>query len=256
MRTKHVVLAALFLFTATAASALTERRVQKTLNLDPTGRLSVNTHNGSITINTWNRASVEIEARIDPGESDYQEDVDAVEVRISGGGSSVRIETNYDKVPYRTSSWWFGGNNRTLPPVHYTISAPATAVVDIDDHNASVRVTGLSGDLKVSSHNGRVDIENHSGGADITAHNGAIRLEYARFAKAAEIETHNGSIDVRLPSDARFNVDARGHHLGVDSDFPVTTREYGRDAYTGNVNGGGALLRISTHNGSVRLRRS
>ncbi|MBV9071793.1 MAG: hypothetical protein JO231_23995, partial [Acidobacteria bacterium] len=156
MRTKHVVLAALLLFITTAASALTERRVHQTLNLDPTGRFSLNTHNGSITINTWNRPSVEIDARIDPGESDHQEDVDAVDVRISGGGSSVRVETNYDKVPYRSSSWWFGGNNRTLPPVHYTISVPASAVVDIDDHNATVRVSGLAGDLRVSSHNGRV----------------------------------------------------------------------------------------------------
>jgi hypothetical protein len=253
----RIKLALALLLVATSASALTERHVHQTLNLDPNGRFSLDTHNGSVTITTWNQAKVDIDARIEAGDSDaLQEDIDATEIRISGGGSSVDVQSNYDRIGWRHSGWIFGGESRSLPPVHYTISVPATAMVRIEDHNASVRVTGLQGDLRVNGHNGSIEVANHSGAANITAHNGDVHLEFARFSKPTQIETHNGTIDIKVPSDARFELDASGHHLGVDSDLPITVRETNRDSYRGNVNGGGALLKIETHNGSVRLRRS
>lgn len=256
MRTKHVLLlsALLSLFATVAFAA--DRRVHQTVNLDQNGRFELVAHNGSITVTTWNQPRVEIDARIEPGEWGYEEDVDKVDIRISGSGRSVRVETNYDKVGYHTSGWLFVSSNRSLPPVHYTISLPAGAAVDIEEHNASVRVSGLTADVRVSGHNGRIDVLDHAGAADITAHNGDIRVAFTRFGKASEIETHNGSIEVRMPGDSRFDIDASGHHMGVDSDFPVVAKSLSRGTYVGNVNGGGTPLRISTHNGSVRLRRS
>ena len=245
--------AAVLLFAATASA---DRRVHQTVNLDPTGTFSLDMHNGSVTITTWNQPRVEIDAVVEPGRYGYEEDVDKVEIRISGSGRSVRVVTNYDAVGYHKSGWLFGDNNRVLPPVRYTISLPASASVDIEDHNATVRVAGLNGDLRVTAHNGSVDVDNHAGSVDLTAHNANVTVEFARFAKPASLETHNGSIDVRLPRDSRFNLDASGHRLGVDSDFPVVARHLDRSSYVGEVNGGGSRLRIETHNGSVRLRRS
>ena len=256
MRTMNVVLAgASVLLLATAASAA-DRRVHETANLDPSGRFSLVMHNGTVTVTPSNQSRVTIDATIEPGEIGYDEDVDKVDIRVSGSGSSVHVDTNYDRVGYHRTGWLFAGDQRVLPPVHYTISLPSTASLEIEDHNATVRVTGMSGDVRISAHNGRIEANELGGAADITAHNADVRVGFTRFGKASEIETHNGSIDVRLPSDARFDIDARGHHLGVDSDFPVVARDLDRDTYVGNVNGGGARLRISTHNGSVRLRKS
>jgi opacity protein-like surface antigen len=255
MRKQNALLAGLaMLLLATAASAA-DRRVQQTVNLNPNGRFSLVTHNGSVTVSTWNQPRVQIDAVIEPGPSGYDEDVAKVDIRISGSGSSVDVVTDFDRVGYH-STGWFLGTNRVLPYVHYTISLPATASVEIEDHNATVRVARLTGDLRVSAHNGRIEISEHAGATDITAHNADVRVEFARFAKEAEVETHNGAIELRLPSEARFNLDARGHHLGVDSDFPVVARQLDRNSYVGEINGGGTRLRISTHNGSVRLRRS
>ncbi len=255
MRTKNAgLILAMFLFTGSAL-AVTDRNVHQVLNLSNSGRLTLVTHNGSVTITTWNQPKIDIAARIEQGDSDYPEDVQNVDVRISGTGSSVRVETNYDAIPWRRIGW-FAGNERTLPPVHYTISLPATASVEIEDHNAVVRLTGLQGDVRVSAHNGRIVVVDHAGSATINAHNAEVEVGFSRFARPSEIETHNGTIDVRLPRDARFNVNASGHHIGVDSDFPVVARQLSRDSYVGGVNGGGPELRISTHNGSLRLRRS
>lgn len=255
MRTAAFV-SAIALLCVTAATAATDARLRRTtLAFAPNGRLSLTTHNGSVTVTTWNQPRIDVQARIEPGDSDHPEDVDNVDVRVTGSGSSVRVETNYDKIPWR-SSWFFGGTSRTLPPVHYTIALPPGATVDIEDHNATVRVAGVQGDVRVNAHNGAIDLNGVGGGVDIDAHNADVRITYSRFARPAQIETHNGGIDIRLPSDARFNLNASGHHIDLDSDFPVVARQLDRDSYIGNVNGGGPELRLSTHNGALRLKRS
>ena len=253
MRVRHAVLTFALLLIATTLSAR-ERRIQKTVDLNANGAVSIDTHNGSITVTTWSSPRVQIDARIEPGDSDYPEDVDKTEVRITGGGSSVRIESDYTAVGSHVTGWF--NVNRTLPLIHYTISMPATASLDIDDHNATVRVTGLRGDLNIDTHNGAVDVDNHAGRLDVDAHNARVRVGFADFAKAASIETHNGAVELRLPNSARFHVNASGHNMGVDSDFPTVTKRMSRGTYIGDVNGGGAEIRFTTHNGSLRLRRS
>ena len=241
------------LLCSTVASAA-DRRVHRAVDLNANGHLSLVTHNGTISITTWNQPRVDIDARIEPAQFSSNDDVDKVEVRVSGSGSDVRIETNYDAIPERHN--WFGGTNRELPPVHYTISVPATASIDIADHNAEVRVAGVQGDVRVNAHNGSIDLSQIGGATSISAHNADVRVAFSRFARSSEIETHNGEIDIRMPAAARFNVNAHGHHLDVNSDFPVVASQLGRDEYVGNVNGGGPELRLTTHNGSVRLKRS
>lgn len=139
--------------------------------------------------------------------------------------------------------------------MRYTIKIPATARLEIEDHNSDVRVTGLRGDAWIRSHNGPVELTDFAGGATVETHNGDVTVAFSRFDKPSSFETHNGSTEIRLPPDARFHVDADGHHLGFDSDFGVSPHRLESGRYTGDVNGGGPELRFSTHNGSLRLRK-
>ena len=92
--------------------------------------------------------------------------------------------------------------------------------------------------------------------AEIETHNGDVRVSYRNFARRSTFETHNGGIEIRLPAGSRFHVNASGHHMDVDSDFPTTVTKAPREGrFVGDVNGGGPELRVSTHNGSLRLRK-
>jgi len=235
-----------------ALAAASEKRVHKTVPLDSGGILSINTHNGSITVTTWNEASADIDAVIEPGDMAYAEDVQKTEIRISGSPSSVRVESDYSAVPGHVS--WFGVSHSN-PPVRYTIKMPATARLEIDDHNARVRITGLRGDAEVHSHNGSIELADFSGAANIETHNGDVRVAYTRFEKGSSFQTHNGTLDIRLPAAARFHLNADGHHLGFDSEFPLLAQRMREGRYVGDVNGGGPELRFSTHNGSLRLKK-
>jgi hypothetical protein len=240
----------LMLFIAATASA-SDKVIHKTAVLDANGRLSIDTHNGSVTVTTWDRPSVDIQARVIDEAMVSDADIKATDVRVSGSGSSVHIETDYSALGWGVGLW--EGNR---PRVQYTIAMPAGAALKVTTHNASTRVTGLRSDVDVESHNGSIDIADHQGAATIDTHNGHVRIAFNRFGRNSRISTHNGPIDVRIPGGSQFHFDADGHHLRFDSDFAATTRSIDRDRFVGDVNGGGPELRVTTHNGSVRLHRS
>ena len=247
---RRLVLAAVLI--AIAPLALADRNIHKALPLATNGHVVVDTHNGSVTITTWNQPTIDIDARIESTSWTRDEDVQKTNVKISGSGDAVRIESDYDAVPSR---YVLFGTTRELPPIRYTISMPATARLEISGHNARVRVSGLRSDVNVDSHNGAVELTDLDGAASIETHNGDISIGFTRFAKASRLETHNGAVEVRVPADARLHVDASGHHLSVDSELGVATTRMSESHYSGDVNGGGPELRFEAHNGTLKLKK-
>lgn len=251
MRNRTLVLSFVLLIATAGAAFAQEKKIHKSVPLDPGGQLSIDSHNGSITVTTWNRPTVEIDARIVATGDATADDLAATDVKISGSGNRVSVETDYASLAAH-----FFGMNYSQPPVHFTISMPATASLRISTHDARVDVRGLHADLHVDDHNGPVHVDAHEGAVDIETHNGSVDVVFARFNKQSSVETHNGSIEIRMPAAAGFRIDADGHRLGFDSDFPVVMKGVDRDHIAGNINGGGPALRLSTHNGSVRLHKS
>jgi hypothetical protein len=250
MRNRGIVFCVVILLATAAVAA--DKRVHQNVALAASGSVSIDTHNGTITVTTWNQPSVDVSARIEQGLFISEDDVNKTEVRVTGSGENVRIESDYSAIMSRFF-WW--GNEHNLPPVHYTLFLPATARLTVDAHNATVRATGLRNDIKVTTHNGDVDLSGLDGAASIETHNGDIHVAFTRLARLSRIETHNGGIDLRIPSRSQFRLDASGHHLGVNSDFPVVMKTLDRSRYVGDVNGGGAELRVTTHRGSVTLKK-
>jgi len=250
MRTFVAAVASLALAASLTAAT---KEVHKVLPLAPNGSVSVDTHNGTIDVTTWNQPSVGIDARIESAPaSSHPEDVDKTDVNIRGGGASVDIVSNYDRVPEH--SMLIFGTSRILPLIRYTIRVPATAQVHIVNHNANTRITGLRGDVRVRTHNGETTLRGLDGAADIETHNGNVDVEFARVTKPSRFDTHNGDVTLSLPADARFSVQSVAHHGDFRSDFAMAQHARG-GVVSGAVNGGGPEIRVSAHNGSLRLRK-
>jgi DUF4097 and DUF4098 domain-containing protein YvlB len=237
-------------------AASLSREVHKTVPLSPTGRLEISTFKGSIAVSVWDRPEAEISARIEPDgdDSDMRRKVERTEVRIETKGDTVRVVSDYDHTLHLFSFF----DTATLPFVRYTIRMPATARLEIEDHKSETTVAGLRSDLRIRTYKGTVRVDGLDGAADVHTHKGEIHVAFARFSKASRFETYKGSIDVRLPKDSKFELDANGGRRGeVESDFAVTSLHRGRhggESVRGPVNGGGPELSFESHKGSFRLR--
>lgn len=122
--------------------------------------------------------------------------------------------------------------------------------------NGAVRARGLRSDLKVTTVNGGVDVHT-SGSAQASTVNGSIsgRLQGTRIGADTRFETVNGSITLELPAGLNAEVHASTVSGRIDSDFPImVTGQVSRRSLRGTIGEGGPELRVSTVNGSIRLR--
>ncbi len=246
-----------FLALACAAAAAQTKHVDRTLPLHSNGSVSIDSHNGSITVDTWDRNEIEIHARVEAGGSSASDRrrFDETNVEIEGSGDSVRIKT---VMPDWNFSWW-GNDSGNSPEVHYTVKAPRTARWTLRDHNSHIELHDLRAALEVSTHNGRLNVTNLAGPLALEMHNGRASVEFAAFTGESHVDTHNAEVELSLPSNSRFNLNVSGHNQSFHSDFSVMTRMsswHGRrdSQIEGPVNGGGPTLRLSSHNGGFRLR--
>jgi len=142
--------------------------------------------------------------------------------------------------------------------VHYTITAPRTARLDIHNHNADTDIRDVNAAVRLATHSGVVRVANLAGPLDLSMHNGWARVEFASFTQDARLATHNGWVELTLPAASKFDLDSRGHHMLVQSDFQLVTRaSYSHRPWenvSGSVNGGGPHLSVVSHNGGLRLR--
>jgi len=247
---------------AAGAQASDIKEVHKTLALDKDGRVSIHTYKGSVTVTTWDRPEVQVDARIEPGgdEREDREKVQWTEARVSGGGASVQIHSDYDDVKHHSHGFFglFDWDSGSLPLIHYKIQMPATASLAIEDHKSDIRVSDLKADLKLETYKGHARVSNLDGAARAETYKGDVIVEFARYSRASRFETHKGLIELHMPRDSRFELDADGGRRGdVETDFSVLTRAghstRGLRA-SGAVNGGGPELRMTTYKGTLRIR--
>jgi len=242
---------ALVILAAASAGAAT-KEFHKNVPLAANGSVSLETHNGSVEVAPWAQPAVGIDAKIEPQpDSSHPEDVNVTDVKVTGSGGNVSIVSDYDRVPTHTG---FFGMNRELPLIRYVIHIPVTAQVHITTHNASTHVTGVRGDVRVRTHNGATTLRAIEGPIDIESHNGSIDADVAHVPQRMAIESHNGNVTVHLPPDAKFTLRSSSHHSHFESDYAMTQRISGDELHAA-VNGGGPELKISVHNGDVRIKK-
>ena len=250
---------------AAAAQAADTKEVHRTVALGRDGRVAINSYKGSITVTTWDKPEVRVDALIEP-DGDSREDREKVQwtrVHIWENGGSVTIKSDYDEVKHHSHGFLgiFDFDSGALPFVRYTIQMPATARLEIEDYKSETSVSNLRADLKLHTYKGNARVTNLDGGARVDTYKGDVRVEFARFSSASRFDTHKGEIAVRLPKDSRFELDADSGRRGdIQSDFTMTMHggsRFSRAARaSGSVNGGGPELRMTTYKGTLRVRSS
>jgi len=251
-----------FAYTINFAISQDSREVVKTLEMDKDGLVYIDTYKGSIEIETWDQAKVDITAVIeaDGAGRDQEEKVRDTEIRIHGSSSRVEIESDYDQLKHHGFSFFglFGEDDSgILPLVHYKISMPSTAKLKIKDYKSDTKIRDLKSSLKMETYKGTVDIVEMDGAINLETYKGEVKIEYVKYSGDCRFKTYKGKIDLVIPHDAGFQLDADlGRRADFNSDFNLNVKHKSRDNdyLRGAVNGGGPTLEISSEKGDIRLK--
>ena len=207
-------------------------------------------------------------------------DAQKIEVTLTAEGDKVVLRATYTPDPSSPDS-------RGASAV---VKVPAAAVLILRTSNGGITASGLTGTmvadtsnagvsvaggmeaLRVRTSNGRIAVDGGGGLITLETSNGAIDVGATDATVQAEtsngkitfagslgsgtsrMRTSNAAIDVTLPADASFTVDAQTSNAKIATDFSISGGSASPDRVTGSVGSGGdADLLLETSNGDIRV---
>lgn len=205
-------------------------------------------------------APVETRLRSESGSGDQTIDGVKGPVRAGTGSGNVTISSVSDEV--RADS---GSGDLSLRRLGSGVYA--------NTGSGNIRATGVvgrfvgqtgSGDIRIEESRLRdVDIQTGSGNVfaqgvsgllTVRTGSGDITVE-GKQAGEWNLEAGSGTIQVRLPSDAAFDLRAHTGSGRINTEHPLTrVGAKSRHDMRGKVRGGGALIKVSTGSGDIDLR--
>ena len=279
MRLTARILLPVALVAASALPAAAETWEQ-TYNVAGTPTLVVRANDASVNVNTWDKKSVGLRV-VTSG------------WRIGGGGVVVDAHQEGDRVelevrePGFSISFTIGHSARieVMMPAKGTLDARTgdgsvtvrqlAGTIRIHTGDGSVDVTGLRGEISLETSDGRIVAEEldgrlsahtgdgaiHASGRfdllELTSGDGGIQASATAGSTLAAdwlVRTSDGRIRLALPRDLKANLDVHTSDGGITLDMPVQVLgRVSRHNVSGQLNGGGALLKVHSGDGSITI---
>lgn len=231
----------IFIVLPMSALATVEEKTSQSFALDQNGKIKVQNISGDISVKTWDKDEVQVEA-IKVGRS--EEELSRVTVDISSKSDYLRIEVDHKK-----------GRHGTSVSVSFNLVVPESAKVDIKTVSGDVRAEGLKGEFEAQSVSGDVEIENMGNNVQCVSVSGKIlalhvtgeaelqtvsgKIEATTIVGSIEAETVSGDIILENVSDAR-EIEANS----VSGDLHYDGELKGEGRYTLKSHSGDVILKL------------
>lgn len=243
------------------------RTITRTVDLDPEGEVEVLTRTGGIEVSAWDRASAELEVRVEGEEADP---VQNLGIEIDDGQDQLTIAT--ENADSDGPGFWdlIGFGSTDGPATYVSLQIPSTATLSVTTKDATVEVTGLKtevsvqgtassvklrnleGEIQVGTSSGSITGENLQGQFRAGTFSGTVQLRASTAPPETQIGSFSGDAEIILPADAGFDLVADvswGGEIVSDFDLP--------DGYTEtpvSVGGGGPQITFGSFSGDLTLR--
>ena len=258
-------------------------RFERHLTTDGPVDLHVTTGSGSIEIRRGNGRDVVVVGTVRAHRgfwtsSSAEERVRRIEANppVAQNGSSIRIGDFEDSSLQRNVSISY----EILVPTETTVRSRTgsgsqridslNGRVDAETGSGSIRVGRIRGAVAASTGSGSIEV---LGAGGLTARTGSGSIEAAGILGGVRaqtgsggvtiegmptddwtVRTGSGSIGLRLPPDAGFELDARTGSGAISTNHPIELRgSISRRHLQGRVRGGGPRVEASAGSGSIRL---
>ena len=272
------------------------KREEKRFTVSGSAELSLRTFDGSIQLKSWdkNEVLVEIERR---GPDDQS--TEALVVTATQDGNRIVV----DAPPPRDRREGIHIGSWTSPSVSLVVTAPRkitvnartgdgsitaddlSGAVELNSGDGSIRTHRIEGHLRVRTGDGsisvtdaggRVEADSGDGSVELTGRfdaidvrtgDGSVRLDVLDGSALKgdwSVNTGDGSITVRLPSNLDAELDAHTGDGGVHADGLAVAAERdtenrdnreNRDSLRAQIGKGGRTFRIRSGDGSINISR-
>ena len=251
--------------------------IEKTYNVNPGGRLTINVDAGSIDIQTHAQDSVEIvitKKSKKPSNKRLQKVLDDFKVTFDATPSGVSITGAFQRG--KTYWRWHPLFNLRHIDIRFLVTVPQRYNVDLNTQSGNIsistdgltgavqaetgeghmRFNGIKGPVSGKSGAGNITLANCQGTVDVKTSVGNIHAEVPTQPQHQwTLQTSTGNITAALNSNIAVEIDARTRVGYLSTDFRVQ-RNVTRSKVLGTINGGGPLLKLRASVGNIDLRKN
>jgi DUF4097 and DUF4098 domain-containing protein YvlB len=149
--------------------------------------------------------------------------------------------------------------------------------VDCETVTGRINVQNITGDAFMETVTGRITASQIRGSIEATVVTGRIELKEVSEARVVDgntvtgaviyegkinsdgrytLKTHTGRIEMTLPEDSGFDLEANTFSGSIESDFDIKiSGKISKKRISGAVNKGGPLVKLSTFSGDIYLKK-
>jgi DUF4097 and DUF4098 domain-containing protein YvlB len=142
--------------------------------------------------------------------------------------------------------------------VSYEIHVPRKMSLDLRATNGGISIENVDGRLEFETTNGGITLDGVSGNVRGETSNGGVDVHLTgdRWnGEGLDVRSTNGGVQVTIPSNYSARLETGTTNGGMDIGFPVTVQGRLNRHLTTQLGEGGPLVRVTTTNGGVTLRR-
>jgi DUF4097 and DUF4098 domain-containing protein YvlB len=202
--------------------------------------------NGGMTVKGWQKNEILVRARVQTAaESDGRARDLARQVIIHTGGGRVIADGPRSE----------GRENWS---VSYEVFVPQKIDLTLKAHNGGIRIADVSGQMEFETTNGGVSLQRLAGNVHGHTTNGGLSVELAGSrweGSQLDTSTTNGGVSMSVPANYSARLETGTVNGRVRVDFPVTVSGQIDRQLSINLGSGGSLVRATTTNGGVSIKR-
>jgi Putative adhesin len=206
--------------------------------------------NGGISVKGENRSDILIRACVQAWAKTEEE--------AKSLAKSVRVETN-------GTVQAVGASEETNWSVSYQILVPRSTDLKLTTQNGGISIENVEGRLEFDAKNGGIHLSNLAGDVKGRTTNGGLHIELAGNTwkgSGLDVETTNGGVHLSMAENYAARFETKTTNGGFKSDIAALAVEKEKDEngyrrqgvnISRDINGGGALVRVVTTNGGVKI---
>lgn len=128
--------------------------------------------------------------------------------------------------------------------------------VTAESSSGSIEIRGAGGHVRAHSGFGVVDVEGEKALLDLKSNSGNVHFKGSLDSGVSSLHSGYGSIQVGLPADAQFRLEARSGFGKVSTDFPIVIQKSSDRDLVGTVgNDPPATLKLTSSSGSIHVSK-
>lgn len=274
---------------ALIASMAMGQQMDTTFAVSGSGQLDLQNHEGTVTVSTWDRDELRVRANWDDGRRpvSIRNAGTTVRVRVAGEYGLPRVE--FDITAPRGMSIALQGVELgvTIDGSRGNISVNSVeGQIDVVGGSGNVAIQAVDGDITVREARGNIAVHAIEGNVSVVDSRGTLRVESVdgdvqllnidsenvgvnvvdgdvTFRGAIHdggryfMSTHDGDLDITVPSDANARVSIATFDGELVSDIPIQIEgDFSQKRFSFTLGTGRALIELSSFDGVIRLNKS